>query len=651
MKKRISSIICSLVLSFMFFGTVYASDTIIGAGDFTWTKGTDEITPGGLRTEGWGDGEHSVMNVAYTSSDTYKAYCDVLPDGMFRVLYYLPKNKEGNDTGRSARILDTDVSITDKNGSYDILSVKDYIYDSGYKDLGVYEFSAGSKITVSVNDDNKVIKGQWEPMFTFSHIKLEPVTEEHSDLLSAVNIALSAEDIKTAVLNYGTDFVDNDALFSMDSVYEKVYESRPASGFSSSYHFKRVFEDCVFSKLTKVTIPASSFIWQTNESTAQSSGFRINWAPIELNHKSDSNIAVATFKFVNTEHIKKLELKLNRDIGSDKTENNVVITKYSGDRYEKSSTAEKILDKGMNSVKFTELDTPKKLMLSAKDITDEKLINAIAKNGYLSLYMKGDSLSYNDANCGSLKLSEECTIDVYYDLSYLGGEAKLSYYTESGNIIDENAVSVSGNKIVIMQKDGKAFDDFDFLDYITVTADGEGLASDEYTVKKIDSKTLSVEISGGLSYDTEYAVKSGKYVKFENDDLSYEFAAKFKTEKYPVEFSGVTLTEGGQKIESPDDAKGKKVSVSAEIKNNSLPSFDAVLVVNLCEQTADGTKMIKSLLSKGSVTKDAPLSLNGSFDVPDKSDADYFITAYVFDGFKTLNFVKMYNRDSYQKID
>lgn len=654
MKKRISLILCSLVaVTAMNIHVLAAGETIIGANQMTWTNDSATVKPIDLNAE-WGDGTNTPQNIAYNKNVEQKAAYDSLPSGTYRVSYYLTKNHltDGTDTGRSARILDTDVHITDKNGSYDIISVKDFIYDEGYKDLGVYEFDDTHKsISVTVNNDNNVVKGQWDAMFAVSHIKLEPVTEEHSDLLNAVNTATGADAIRDAVENVTINdgFVDSDALFKMDDAYTEMYNSRPEGGWTSSYHFKRVFEQCVENQLTAVTIPSSSFVWQSSEANTVSKGWRINWNPIELSHKQNSNVAVATFKFTNTEHIKRLNLKLNYDTASNTVQNSVVITRYSGDVYENAS-ANKVEDKGMNSVVFKNLTTEKKQMLSAKDIADSEILDAIAENGYLSLYMRGDSLTYGDGNCGALKLSTDAQITAYYDLTYLGGEADLAYFAADDTAVDADSVAITNTSIKIKQADGKKFESFDFLDYITVQADGTDMATTDYTVAKVDDTTISLTLTDGFKYDTEYTVKSDKFINFEGDSLSYEFAAKFNTEKYPVEFSGITLKDGGTTVTSPDGMNGKTLTVEGTIKNNAVDEFDAYLVVNLYEQTENGAKMIKSLLQNGKIARNGSLSLNDTFNVPSEN-ADYFITAYIWDGIKTMNFVKMYNTDSYQRID
>lgn len=651
--KKISLIFCAVFVFMIMNISVYAEETeiIITADQMEWFNNENIVDKTGtLSPTGWGDGVHTPRNMAYNQGDNPKTRYDMLPTGMYRVWYYLPKNHESYDTGRSSRILDTNVRIIDKNETVDIISVKDYIYDEGYKDLGVFEFDETHRsIEITVNEDNKVIKGQFSPLFVISHIKLEPVYETNTELLESVNESESASDIQAAAETYGFDFIDCGALYNMDKVYEQLYTVRPQNGYSSSYHFKRVFEQCVDNQLTKATVPASSFVWQTSEANAQNNGWRINWLPIGLSHKENSNVAVATFRFANTDGIKRISLKTNYDKSLNKTENNIVITKYSGDVYENASE-EKIQDKGMNNVVFTDLVEPKRLMLAEKDITDEDLIEAIKENGYLSLYMKGDSISYPDVNCGQLQLSDDCKLTVYYDLTYLGGKADLRYFDSAGVQLDENSIPVTTGCITVKHIEEWSFTDFDFLNYIVVMENNTVLPSTNYTVKKIDEKTVAIELKDGFKYDTAYKVVSEKYVKFAEKTQSYEFEANFNTEKYPAEFSGIKLLLDGKPIQSLEKTSGKTIRVEADIKNNTLPAFDAYLIVNLYERTQDGTKMLNSLVKHGNIAKSEALEMNGSFNIPE-TDGDYFVTACVWDGFETMNFIKMYNGDSYQKID
>lgn len=649
MKKKISLAICALLTWATLSVPAFAADTIIEAKDAVFTNNGESVTATNYSTSEWGDGTHGARGFKYSAGWNPKAEYTSLPAGIYRVWYHVPDNHLGDYSGRNTRILDVDIAVKDKNGTYNNVSVKDYILDNGYKDLGVYEFSGtGDSITITLNQDNKNIKGQWDPDFLVDHIKLEPLTEERADLLSAVNGAANAGDIETAVAEKGTNYVDEDALFDMSDVYDELYSSRPTDGWTSSYHFKRDFDKCVENGLTAVEIPASSFVWQTSVANTESNGWRINWPPVQLTHKENTNIAVATFKFTNTDHIKRLELKLN-PYSSDNLQNNVVITKYSGDVYENPSSA-KTQNTAMNKVTFTDLKKEKRLMLSAKDIADDQLLAAIEKNGYLSLYMRAEYLNYADTNAGKLELSEKCTITAYYDLTYLGGKASLSYSDSEGKALDAKSVPVTTESVIITGAKGKTFTDYNFMDYMSVYADGKKMAESEYSLTKLDDGSLEFKVNDGFAYAVSYSLESDKYVSFTGGKLSYEFAAKFTIEKYPAEFSGVKMKSDGKTITSLKGIKGKSVSIESEIKNNSLATFDACLIVNLYEKTDNGIKMIDSKMKSGKIAKNGSIELTGTFEIPDTT-ADRFIAAYIYDGIKTMNFVKMYNSDSYVRID
>lgn len=652
MKKRISAIFAVLFAFALLNASIYAEgETIITADKAEWTDANGaSLETEALSATGWGDGTRGAWDVAYTPGAAPTATFTSLPAGMYEVQYYLTKNSESYPNGRSARILDTDVQLKDKNGTYDILSVKDYIYDYGYKSLGIYEFDGTDDyITVTLNDDNKVISGRWSAFFCVSHIKLIPVTEGHTELLTAVNAAASAADFKAAVSGYGTDFVDDEALFNMDGVYEKLAEKKPTGGFTSSYHFKRVFDECVTACLTKVEISASSFVWQNTAANVTSNGYRTNWTHVELtNMTTGEGRAIATFKLANTESIKKMELKLNfDDVVKKQAQNNAVITKYSGDKYENPTTNQE-QNKTMNSVVFTDITKQKKLMFSKKDITDSELITAAQKNGYLSLYITADAIDYGDTN-GALSLKTDATLTVYYDLTYLGGDVALKYYDDEWDELNTKSAAAGNAFIAISTKSGADFADFDFLDTIAVTENGTALAADDYTLEKVDDATLKLTLKNGFKYESEYKITSEKFIKLDGDSRSYELNAGFTTEKYPTKFSGIEVKQGGTAVTSLDGLTGK-ISVSATVENNSLPEFKAYLAVNLYERTADGAKMIDSHMVHGTVTATAPLTLSGDFNLT-SADTDYFITAHLLDGFTTMNYIKMYNTASWQKID
>lgn len=650
MKKTISLILSIFAVLMSAHISIHASssEVIITANQAEWKDGAGStLSPISMNATEWGDGTRGGYSVELSDYSGAAVTYSELPAGLYELHYYLPRNnnsESGYGTGRSARILDNDIQVKDNNGTYDIISIKDHIYDSGYKNLGVFEFDGiDDYVKVTVNEDNKVVRGQWTPFLLSNHIKLVPVSENNAELLNAVNSADTAGALETAVSDYGQSFVDYDALYNMNAVYEKIILNKPQDGFTSSYQFKRVFDECVISSLTKVEIPASSFVWQGGGQTGvDNNGYRINWPPISISHHPDTYRAIVTFRFLNVEGIKKLDLKLNYDTTDQRTQNSAVIKKYSGDIYE-NPNSNKTQDKTMNSVNFTDMSENKKLMLSNKDITSDELILAIKENGYLSLYMEGDTIVYNDPNCGYLYLSLDSTLTAYYDLSYLGGLAELKYYDSTGTEIDADNVSIENEYITVKNVNGYNFADFEFLNTIKVKANDDELAESDYTVEKTDDATLKIVIKDGMKYDTKYTVSSDKYIEFEGDDFSYEFKAEFTTEDYPVEFSGIN-------VKTLDGMNGKSVNIEAEIKNNSMPAFDAYLIINLYEQTPNGSKMIDSLLVSGKVEKNSPLTLSDSFTLPE-GEADYFITSHIWDGFTTMNYVKMFNKESYQRID
>lgn len=85
------------------------------------------------------------------------------------MLYLYPNyvTDTATQTGRNAAILDNDVTITDANGTHTTKSTKPDISYGGWVDVGVYEFSGdgNDSIKVSVNQDNKIVSGQWKKRF------------------------------------------------------------------------------------------------------------------------------------------------------------------------------------------------------------------------------------------------------------------------------------------------------------------------------------------------------------------------------------------------------------------------------------------------------------------------------------------------------
>lgn len=301
MKKILSFVlsVCILMASGTFTALAEdtASDTVIlSVADATWTLPEGLVASG---SKDYGsetpnafvavDGEPSTeVSLDKLGEDTYVTYTNI-PEGVYKVEYYYPEFAgDSYKTGRQAQVLDSDLAITDANGTHIVKSTKPSITFAGWTEIGTYEFAEnGNSIKVTANQDNKIFKAKWNKRFVSSQIRLTPVTEDHSALITAVNAATDASALKTAVSENNNGFVNASALTYMGDVYTAVLAAKPADGFASAYAFKTAFENAVEAKLTKNIVNSSSFVWQNTDSNLTSAGYRINWSPVEFGNGSN----------------------------------------------------------------------------------------------------------------------------------------------------------------------------------------------------------------------------------------------------------------------------------------------------------------------------------------------------------------------------
>lgn len=438
MKKTISLILSLCMLTIPQFTTVTATENeatsnevILSVSDAEWTL-TEDLATYNVSGADYGDENLKITAVGIKKSDgttdmttalsseqlnenIYVTYSKNIPQGAYKVMYLYP-DYVANPTyskGRNVTILDCDLTITDANGTHTVKSTKPDIAYGGWVEVGVYEFSGNSSdsIKVSVNQDNKVVAGQWKKSFLSSEIKLVPQTTDYSQLLAAVNAATTVAEIKNATETYGGDLLDVNALNYMVDTYSEILTKKTEGGFKSAYQYKNVFEAAVSDKLDTIVINSSSFVWQNTQNNVDSLGYRINWEPVQL--ESGEGRAVVTFKVNDTLNIKALKLKLNP---SAEIMNNAVIKKYSSDIIEVPNSNEEH-NKFMNSAVFEDLATSIKVTASQVCIKDDAIIKAIRKNGYISFYLVGDDITYQGTNAIN-KYLLGATLTVEYDKTY-----------------------------------------------------------------------------------------------------------------------------------------------------------------------------------------------------------------------------------------
>lgn len=531
MKKILSFIlsICILMMSGTY--SVFASDidsneVILSVNDAAWTL------PDGLGTlsmVSYGEGipcvaavgaDNAELTTEQLDKNIYVTYSNI-PQGVYKVEYFYPNSNDSNATGRNAQILDNDIIVTDANGTHEINSTKPSVTYSGWVDIGTYEFGGSqNSIKVTVNQDNKYFKGQWSRYFCSSQVKLIPVTEDHSALLTAVNAAADKAALKRAVIDNANGFVNISALKYMDDVYDKVLQEKPESGFSSVYAFKDVFEKAVDRALTKKSINSSSFVWQTTTSAVTSSGYRINWAPVELG-TGDGARAIVTFKLDDVQNLQSMSLKLNLADGNTFS-NPAKISKYSSSAITLPS-ANKIQDKTMMAdAAFTELTESIPVGVSDKEISNREVISAAKSTGYISFYIEPDTIQYAGY-----------TPSTKFDLT---AQLQVKYDNTADPTMNITEASVNTKAL----NTAKVFDIAGFEKIASIAINGVELAADKYEI--IDNRlringnvfnaagNYTVSVSNGVeSRSTSVDVASDTVLADSNREITVPAGANKKT--------------------------------------------------------------------------------------------------------------------------
>lgn len=428
MKRVLSFVlsVCVLMMSGTFTALAEETDTnevILSVNDAVWTLPDDLKT---ITTTDYGDSvpkcvvvkndtNNSEAPLAELGTNTYVTYSNI-PSGVYKVEYFYPTFAGTTAvTGRNSQILDQDIEINDANGTHTVKSTKPSVTYGGWVEIGTYEFgNTGNSIKVTVNQDNKIFRARWDRRFVSSQIKLTPVTENHSALLSAVNTASTASEMKTAVNNNANGFVNASALKYMGDVYQTLFTNRPATGFASAYAFKTAFDSAVEQKLTKQDVTSTSLVWQNTDSNVTASGYRINWSPVEIGNASTLQPrAIVTFKLDNVQNLKSMSLKLNANSDND-FQLPVKITKYSSSIITLPNASKEQNKQMMANATFTDLQTAIPIGVAKKEISDEAIIAAAKTNGYISFYIEPDAIDCSEMSL-TTKLSLEAKLNAVYD--------------------------------------------------------------------------------------------------------------------------------------------------------------------------------------------------------------------------------------------
>lgn len=613
--------------------TVIQVDTSMASGDNIEVQ---SLTGTGWGENGEGYGGISVGDVSRNGLPKNAAITinSGIPSGLYDVYYWIVGNHENQNKGRAGRILDQDLEIKDENGVHTVESIKPHFYYEGYVSVGRYSFSGDGSdyIKATVNEDNSVMRALNDHMILAAQkVKFVPVTDDYGALLSAVNGAATTDEMGETLRQHGGKLVDANALVYMEDVYSELL----GHTYSSSYELKSAFDKSVEKRLKTVTYESSSFAWRINTDT----GYRVNRANVQMAAKLSAS-AIVTFGGIDGESLKGLKLKPDAtDIRT-----NVIVKSFSGAVYDAPSGN---MDPNLKTTDFTELTNPVCMLNGATDLSEKQVLAAVSENGYISFYMEPETLNYNDENTAKVIYNPTAKLIATYDVSDVGGAAAFKGAFEDGKEILSGTRVSKDNKVLTLS----AVEDFvsdDFISNISVTNKGEAV---KFTAEKTDAKTLTITFSDGLEYDGAYKISSEKYIRFNGDEKRYLLDYSFVTEQFPIEFSGLTVKESGSVIENLDGIAGKSISVSAEIKNNTLGKTKLLLMVNLFDKTADGVKLISSAVKTGEISAGEALGISDKEFVVPADVTDCFMTVNIWDTFSDMNTVKMYNTASYEKFE
>ena len=93
-------------------------------------------------------------------------------------------------------------------------------------------------------------------------------------------------------------------------------------------------------------------------------------------------------------------------------------------------------------------------------------------------------------------------------------------------------------------------------------------------------------------------------------------------------------TADGREIESPNDAKGAQINVSAVLKNNTV-SPDMTYAMTLC-LFGENNELLKIFLYQSTLGNGDVLTETAAFDIPG-GEGNYSIKCYVYDSFAMMN--------------
>lgn len=648
MKKKLAlALSVTLMLGIAPLAVHAEEEVILTVNHATWTAPGTAV---GLATSEWGEPgsddpvkgvslDNANISAGCNAENTYVTYSAGIPVGEYDVYYWICGNHAATSPlGRRMRVLDNDVLVTDKYGTKEIKSIKPSWYYEGYVNLGSYYFDGGNdSIKVTMNDEAFAARTQAHgtPLIASTKIKFVPA-DQHTDLLGAVNTSETVDDVRMAIENYGGEYMTADALVFMNRVYEEILAGKP---YETAVQLKNQFDTSVESKTKTVEYASSMFAWQAPVDAINKFRVRNGMDITVSNSYPNMGKGLVTFDNISNEGIKSVEL----DLAATRTEFDIQLTKYSSDTYAASVG----MDIYIEEANYTDFDDKVSIMPEGDKIDAEAIKTAVAQNGSVSLYLEPDRVDWIPAQVVS-QYKTDAILRVTYDISDVGGDVPFAAsFEDEIELSDGTPAKIEGNKVLKLKAD-KSFADIDFMDAADIKCNGEPV---DFTYELLDGDTIAITFNDGLKYDSAYTITcDNKYVYFQDDEQRFTFNFTFSTEKYPIEFSGLTVKVDGDEVDTLSGANGKTVVAKGTVKNNSLEATEVTIMINIFENTDYGVKMVDSKIAKGSLSANDDIEL---ITTPFKlgETGTYFITANIWNNLKSMTPVKMYNTASYQRFE
>lgn len=156
-----------------------------------------------------------------------------------------------------------------------------------------------------------------------------------------------------------------------------------------------------------------------------------------------------------------------------------------------------------------------------------------------------------------------------------------------------------------------------------------------------DRKTVTLVFDNGMKYDTEYRIECLSNLKFAGDSGSYDFTVySFKTKQADIEFNGLELYDGSNRIDDISQCTSGTLSIRGKIKNNTQEQPQTIAAtVLLIEYTEGKNGMIERADNKkvfsGTLNLGETISLNTVFENID-SAKNYKLVCYIWNDFKEM---------------